>query len=263
MAGMYAVQAVNAYSTGQNEARAIRGKAAYDSMMARSNERLSLMNADDATKRGDLAAGKVRRDASRTLGAQKVNAAAQGLDINSGSAADLQAETQNMSEADINTIKNNAWREAWGYRVQANNYEGQARMTEIGGKYGAKATALTGGIQAAGYIAQGGYAYQKGQNTEDILGKMGKVTQLPADNNDDPAAKTRDIASVGKDGKTDNERSQDQTAGDLKKSSYGKDWREEKYGANFRDRYRSRTNPFTGEQMTSSWWINYDDGETA
>lgn len=246
MAGMYGVQAINAYSTGQNNANAIKGQAAYTSMIARSNERLSEMSAIDALKQGDLAAGKIRRDASRVRGAQKVNLAAQGIDINSGSAVDLQTETETMSQYDIDTAKNNAWRAAWGYRVQANNFEGQARMAEIGGKYGARATVLTAGIQAAGYAAQAGYQYQKGQNTEDILGKMGKETKLPADNNDDPAGKTRNVASV--DPKT------------------GMGWHPDDgksgpgfYGSSPR---RTRQNPFGGPDMTSSWWIQYDE-ETA
>ncbi len=236
MVGMYAIQSINALSSAHNQAKAMKAQGAYMKQQAQTNARLSMMSADDAIKRGDLESGKVRRKASQVLGAQKVNAAAQGIDINSGSAADLQTETEVMSDHDINTIKNNAWREAWGFRVQAQNYEGQGNMAAIGAKYGARQTMLTGGMNALNYAARGAYEYKRNQELDekfDILGKPGKVFQ-----GETPPAKKKPI--------------QDSEPSRMIASATD--------DANMRRYRRSKENPlYPGHQLTSSWWIRYDD----
>ena len=47
-----------------------------------------------------------------------------------GSAAELQASTDIVKEIDVNQIKSNALNNAWGYRMQAAGFEGQALMAE-------------------------------------------------------------------------------------------------------------------------------------
>ena len=68
--------------------------------------------------------------AGRTRSAQRAALAANGVAIGEGSAAELQASTDIVKELDVNQIKSNALNQAWGYRMQASNYEGQALMAE-------------------------------------------------------------------------------------------------------------------------------------
>jgi len=58
-------------------------------------------------------------DLSRLRGAQTTSIAAQGIDVTQGSAAQIAEQTQRFGEEDINQIRLNAAREAWGIKTQA------------------------------------------------------------------------------------------------------------------------------------------------
>ena len=63
------------------------------------------------------------------------------------------------------TIENNAWREAWGYKVQAVSGQGQAAQTRLAANNVMDNTLLTGGLQAANYGAQAYYMSNKNTKT--------------------------------------------------------------------------------------------------
>lgn len=275
LAGIYGIQALSAWSTSNYQADAIKAQGDYVKMRDDGNARLSMLSAEDAIKRGDLAAGAVQRKASAVKGAQKVNAAAQGVDIGTGSAGDLQAETDQMSEIDKMNVKNNAWREAWGYKVQADNFTGQGNMAQIGAQMNARQTVLTGGLQALGYAGMAGYSYLKNRELTDLAKGDPKN---PANAKPTSGGPNRSPSSVDIEAdqatRADAKKSQDVTAGDLKKS-IGYDWRQKEYGSdyenqmygpdwkqNMSDHYatKSKDNPlYPGRTLTNSWWIKYDD----
>lgn len=115
------------------------------------NKELAYMAAEDATRRGAQVAGRVRREGKAVQGGQRAALAAQGIDVSSGSAADLQAETRYINEQDILTVNNNVWREAWGLKVQGTQYGLQGALAEAAGYNKARNTLLTGGIKSIGY----------------------------------------------------------------------------------------------------------------
>jgi hypothetical protein len=68
-----------------------------------------------------------------------------------------------MGELDALTIRNNAAREAWGYRVQATNYRQSASLTKMAAKNQASSirnqgwtTLLTSGLQIGASMYGGG-----------------------------------------------------------------------------------------------------------
>ena len=88
--------------------------------------------------------------------------AANGIAVGEGSAAELQASTDIIKEIDSNQLTANARREAWGLRMQAANYEGQALMAEAQkkNKWDVFGTTLLGGASQVAnsymlYKAQG------------------------------------------------------------------------------------------------------------
>jgi hypothetical protein len=112
------------------------------------NARYTDWNAQDAIKRGEADEQEVIRETKRVMGAQTAAAAAQGVKVNEGSALALQEETAVAGAQARETVKNNAWREAFGFRVEAQETRMKARLTkEIGAKE-ANATLLTGGLKA-------------------------------------------------------------------------------------------------------------------
>jgi hypothetical protein len=137
----------------QAEAQKLQGdyaKSRFDT-----NARLAEMQGEDAIRRGDKEADQRIRQVSQVKGSQRVALAAQGIDIDSGSAAQVQGDTAKQGAEDVATIRGNAWREAWGYRAQAQDMRGQGEMAFRGSRVEASNTLLTGGLKAAGNIIDG------------------------------------------------------------------------------------------------------------
>ena len=75
--------------------------------------------ASDVIARGEREAEFATMDLARLRGAQTTSLAAQGIDITQGSAAQIAEQTQRFGEQDIEQIRLNAAREAWGIKTQA------------------------------------------------------------------------------------------------------------------------------------------------
>lgn len=90
--------------------------------------------AEDVIAQGERQAEFATMDLARLRGAQTTAIAAQGIDTTQGSAAQIAAQTQKFGEEDINQIRMNATREAWGIRTQANlNYRAERNAAIAGG----------------------------------------------------------------------------------------------------------------------------------
>lgn len=154
------------------QAQAQKQQAEFQSQQAMLNAELASMQAEDALRKGDQEAQAVRRKTRQIIGEQKVALAAQGLDITAGDAALLQEETKFLGAMDEMTVQNNAWRQAWGFGVQSEDYRNTARFTQMSGRNAARNTILTGGLQAigegaGGFKTQGAGAGMQGGGTGD------------------------------------------------------------------------------------------------
>jgi hypothetical protein len=109
------------------------------------------MAAADAIRRGDKLAAEERVKTRVFVGSQRAALAAQGINIEGGSALDVQRESAEIGAINELTIKNNAWREAFGYRTQAMSLGNQAAYVGIASNFNQKMTAVTGG---ANFISQ-------------------------------------------------------------------------------------------------------------
>lgn len=137
----------NAYS----QAQASKAQGIAEQAQAEQNARLAEMQAKDAEARGEREAGLQRQRTRALIGKQKATLAAQGLSISDGTALELIGQTAEFGEADAATIRQNAYREAFGYRSQAMNYRNQGEFSYMGRRNEAHNTLLTGGMQAAAY----------------------------------------------------------------------------------------------------------------
>ncbi len=113
----------------------------YNNAIAQSKANIARLNAqlmeqqaqsvlqqnEKATVRKTMAAGQVKAKARTAL-------AANGVAVAEGSSAELQASTDLIKEMDVNTMKSNATREAWGYRMKAVDYEGEALVAQASKK---------------------------------------------------------------------------------------------------------------------------------
>ncbi len=147
---------VGQVSQQRQQANTVQAQAAYSADVSTRNALLADASAQDAVQRGALAESRLRSGTRQLIGAQRSGYAGQGVDVNSGSAADVQADSSRLGEMDALTIRTNAMREAHGYGVQASNDRTQAAMTRLAGDNQAGAlrdqsvsTLLTGGSRLA------------------------------------------------------------------------------------------------------------------
>lgn len=144
------------------QSQAIKAQADFKRDQDNANARIADIQGELAQQRGSTEANKAIRQGQQMVGEQRVALAQQGIDINTGSAGDIQDETVALSQSDADTIKNNAWREAWGFKAQAIESRGNAKMTEAAGNEAAHNTLLIGGLNAVSQFGQAGAYAAKG-----------------------------------------------------------------------------------------------------
>ena len=145
-----AIQGSNSMVSSYNQSRALREQGNYQRAMGDMNARYMEIQEKDALRRGEKEANAHQKDVKRLVGSQRAALAAQGIEINDDSALDIQADTAAMGAEDAMTIRNNAWREAMGFKIQAVNTRYAGQMAQMGAMAQAKSTLLTGGMQALG-----------------------------------------------------------------------------------------------------------------
>lgn len=135
---------VSAY--GQVQAgQAAKAAGDYNAAVARNNQIVAEQQAADAQRRGEVAETEQRRKVRMLAGTQRAALAASGVQLDQGTALDILGDTAAMGELDALTIRNNAEREAYGYRVQGVNFGAEAGLQTMRGQ-----SAMTSGLIGAG-----------------------------------------------------------------------------------------------------------------
>lgn len=152
-AAMGFMQIAGSYS--KSKAEELQGD--WEKSLNEHNARLAEMDSQDALERGERDATELKRQSKRLIGSQRVALAAQGLELDDGTALQLQTDTAEQAELDAITTRNNAWREAWGYRAQAQESRNRGAMAYSAAMTGARNTMISGYTAAAGSFAEGYY----------------------------------------------------------------------------------------------------------
>lgn len=127
-------------------ARSQMAEGRYAAQAAGANARMAELQAEDALRRGDIEAMRQRQATRGLIGSQRAALAAQGIDLTSGSAMELQEDAAALGAQDAETIRANAWREAWGFRAEATNLRTQGHLERAAAATKAGSTLLTGGL---------------------------------------------------------------------------------------------------------------------
>lgn len=106
-------------------ASANAAQARYQAQVAAQNQALMERQAAYATQHGQVAEENRRRLTAQQIGQAQARLAAQGTDLE-GSPTDILGDTAAAGELDARTIRANAAREAYGYRVQGLGYGNEA-----------------------------------------------------------------------------------------------------------------------------------------
>jgi hypothetical protein len=161
LAGM-ATGAIGSYYSSQSKASSLSFQADMDALNAQQSER----QAQHALYQGDRQAGKVSLQYGQVKASQRAGMAANGVDLGTGSAAEVQASTDLAKEMDMNTIAQNATMSAWGFRTQALNYSNQSKISRaMAGSISPIGSAFTSMLGSAGSVASSWYRYSKESNS--------------------------------------------------------------------------------------------------
>ena len=132
-----------------NAAKARQNQANYQAQVAENNQKIAQHQAIDALTRGSEKERNQRLKVEGFKGKQRSILAASGFDANTDDALDILADTAAIGEVDALTVRNNAEREAYQYRVAASSSGAQA------GLFGMQADAISP-------IGEGGFAFGSG-----------------------------------------------------------------------------------------------------
>lgn len=111
-----------------DSAKASKHAYAIQASIARQNALIAGQQADIALQNGRTAEGNVRLRTAQVFGAQRAAMAANGVDLGEGSPNEVLTTTAFMGERDALTVRDNANRDAWGYRVRATDASNNAML---------------------------------------------------------------------------------------------------------------------------------------
>jgi hypothetical protein len=141
-----AIQQGNAASAA---AQANAQQAAYQAQIARNNQIIANQQAEHETEVGQEQAARKSQEGAAKQALTRAGLAASGVDVNTGSAKDVQVSERELNKLDAETVLSNAQEKAYGYRSQAANFGAQAGQYALqGGRYSNEA----GYDTTAGYL---------------------------------------------------------------------------------------------------------------
>jgi hypothetical protein len=148
---------------GQVEAGAKSRQNDFEQRAAGQNAASASLAARNSVERGQQQEMASRAKYGALRGDQTTALAASGVTVDKGSSLDLLANTQAMSDYDASVIRNNAAREAWGYRAKATEFKLQknllkqqaeddktAAQLKMGGSLLSGMTSMSGGYSKGG-----------------------------------------------------------------------------------------------------------------
>lgn len=119
--------------------------AKYQAQVARNNEIIATNNAQYAAESGAARAQAQDFKNRAALGELESQQAASGLDLESGSNADVRRGARNVARLDTETLYNNALLQVRGAQAQGVGFKAQAGLDELEGR-NAQSAAMTRGF---------------------------------------------------------------------------------------------------------------------
>lgn len=133
-----AVSAFGAIQQGRAQAQ----MAEYEAQVARNNATIAGQNANYATAAGEARAYDQGLRERAQLATTTAGLAASGIDVNTGSAADVRTSQRGLAQTDVERTRQAAALQAYGYRTQQTNFQAQAQLD----------TAQAGYAREAGWV---------------------------------------------------------------------------------------------------------------
>lgn len=143
----------------QGEAQAAAAK--YNSAVEGQNAAISSQNAEIAEQSGAAQAGMQGLKTKAAVGATLTNQGASGVDVAGGSAVNVRESEKALGEVDALTIRSNAARDAFGYKVKSKSEEGQSAVSAFEAANDSTAGKISGAGTFLGGLGSASSEYQK------------------------------------------------------------------------------------------------------
>ncbi len=114
------------------QSQAQQGMYNYQAGVATINAQISKQNQEYAVQQGEQESQEAGMQGAQQMGKIKVAQASSGLDINSGSAKNVQNSQALVTGLNLDQIRSNAAKTAYDYDVQATQYTNQATLYKMG-----------------------------------------------------------------------------------------------------------------------------------
>ncbi len=111
-----------------DQAQAQKDSATYQASVNANNAQIAEWNAESVEDQGRTAVENSQQQTAQLKGSQRAALAANGVSLGEGSALDILTSTDYMGERDALTIRDNAARQAWGYRTQGQSYTDNSNL---------------------------------------------------------------------------------------------------------------------------------------
>lgn len=146
------------------------GRAAdFQAQIARNNAQVAKANAHAATQAGEVSAFNSMLRTRAQVGQTKAAQAASGIDVNSGSALQVQQSERVLGMLDALTIRSNAARAAYGYESEAMSDLARARLLKQRGKL----SRIRGFMDASATILEGASSIDRQRRVwQDTVGSL-------------------------------------------------------------------------------------------
>ncbi len=149
------MSALGSIAQGQQQS----ASAKYNAQIAENNAKIAAQNATFAGEEGAVNTEIAQQKTRSNVADIKVAQAANGVNVNTGSAVDVRASAAELGELNAMNIRSNAARQAYGYQTQAASDKAQAALDRQEASYDKSAGLIKGATTLIGGAASG---YQSG-----------------------------------------------------------------------------------------------------
>lgn len=133
------------------QAEAQKQSAEFNAKMSERDAELAGIQGKEARLRGLEDEAALREEEERLVADQRAAMAAQGIDVESGTALQLQESVSRSIARDIQRTRTNAIREEWGLKATAGDAAGRAAVQRATGRSQSTGT-IIGGVSNAAYF---------------------------------------------------------------------------------------------------------------
>lgn len=132
-AGMDVAKGIFGYQAAKAEGKAGQQMYQYQAAVAQMNQQVAKQNADYARASGEVEAQQRGMKTRSQLGSARAAQGASGLDVNKGTHVKVRESIADVGHHDVEIVRNNAARKAYGYEVEAANATAQGKLYEAAG----------------------------------------------------------------------------------------------------------------------------------